>query len=71
MLPTVGIFGSGFQARGQLLGVAAVRELKRVFVYSRSVEKRKDFSREMEETLGVPVSPVENARRLLREWTAS
>ena len=59
---TVGIFGSGFQARGQLLGVAAVRELKRVFVYSRSVEKRKDFSREMEETLGVPVSPVENAR---------
>lgn len=59
---TVGIFGSGFQARGQLLGVAAVRELKRVFVYSRSVEKRKDFSRQMEETLGVPVSPVENAR---------
>ena len=59
---TVGIFGSGFQARGQLLGVAAVRELKRVFVYSRSVEKRKNFSREMEETLGVPVSPVENAR---------
>jgi len=59
---TVGIFGSGFQARGQLLGVAAVRELKRVFVYGRSVEKRKDFSRQMEETLGVPVSPVENAR---------
>ena len=40
---TVGIFGSGFQARGQLLGVAAVRELKRVFVYGRNAERRKSF----------------------------
>jgi len=61
-MSNVGIIGSGFQARGQLMGVAAVRDVKRVFVYSRSVEKRKNFSREMEDTLGVPVSPVENPR---------
>ncbi|HML94695.1 MAG TPA: ornithine cyclodeaminase family protein [Thermodesulfobacteriota bacterium] len=59
---TVGIFGPGYQARGQLMGVAAVRDVKRVFVYGRNAERRKSFSREMEETLGVPVSPVENPR---------
>ncbi len=58
----VGIIGSGFQAKGQLMGVAAVRGVKRVFVYSRNVEKRKAFSRDMEDTLSVPVSPVENPR---------
>src|SRR3990172_7939694 len=56
----VGIFGTGFQARGQLMGVAAVRRLKTVKAYSRNAEKRKSFCEEME------TIPAENSEEVIK-----
>jgi alanine dehydrogenase len=53
---TVGIFGSGKQARTQLLGVSKVRKLSRAVVYSTSEERRAMFAREMSATCGVDVT---------------
>lgn len=55
----VGIYGAGWQARGQLLGVSAVRDVRKVSVYSRNTENRVSFCRDMEEKLGIEVVPVE------------
>ena len=43
---SVGIIGSGFQARSQLDAIRAVRPVSRVRVYSRSPEKRQAFAAE-------------------------
>src|SRR5438445_7895364 len=40
---TVGLIGAGAQAASQLLGLAAVRELERVRVYSPTAERRRAF----------------------------
>ena len=43
---TLGIIGSGFQARSQLEAMRAVRQLESVKVWSRTAEKRDRFARE-------------------------
>lgn len=55
---TVGIFGSGKQARTQLLGVSKVRKLTRAVVYSRSEEHRTAFARDMSAACGFEVVPA-------------
>ena len=58
---TVGIFGTGWQARSQLAAVAAVRPITRIFAYSRSAENRDRFSREISDQLGLSgVKPVDD-----------
>src|SRR5260370_23714691 len=47
---TVGIIGSGFQARTQLDAMRAVRPVKTVRVWSRSEEKRRQFAEECSAT---------------------
>ncbi len=49
------IFGAGTQARTQLEGVAAVRRLKRAFVYSVEVDEARKFAEETSISLGIPV----------------
>jgi alanine dehydrogenase len=44
---TLGLFGTGKQARNALEAIAVVRPLRRVNVYSPSAEHRQDFAREM------------------------
>ena len=63
----VGIYGSGWQARGQLLAVAAVRNVKRIKVYSRDTAARDAFSREMEKQMRITVTPVATAEEAARE----
>jgi alanine dehydrogenase len=55
---TVGIFGSGKQARTQLLGISKVRKLTRAVVWSPSEESRTNFVRDMSEMCGVAVEPA-------------
>jgi ornithine cyclodeaminase/alanine dehydrogenase-like protein (mu-crystallin family) len=55
---TVGIYGSGRQARTQLLGVSKVRKLTRAVVYSRSPDSRAEFAREMSQACGIEVVPA-------------
>ena len=52
---TLGIYGAGWQAESQLEGVAAVRNLERVVVHSRSEDKRRAFADKMGERLGMEI----------------
>ncbi|MDF2703312.1 MAG: ornithine cyclodeaminase [Rubrobacteraceae bacterium] len=52
---TLGLYGAGWQAESQLEAIAAVRDLERVIVHSRSEESRKRFAEKMSERLGMEV----------------
>jgi ornithine cyclodeaminase/alanine dehydrogenase-like protein (mu-crystallin family) len=63
---SVGIFGSGKQARTQLAAVCKVRKVSRVHVYSPSEEHRRQFAQDMSrqcETEVIAVSHPESAAR--------
>ncbi|HEY8503126.1 MAG TPA: ornithine cyclodeaminase family protein [Gemmataceae bacterium] len=55
---TVGVFGTGRQARTQLLAVCKVRDVRRVHVYSPTPEHRSAFAAEMSEACRTEVVPV-------------
>lgn len=63
---TIGLFGSGKQARTQLEAVCKVRSIKRVTVYSPNEERRTRFAQEMApvcQTEVVPVASPEEAAK--------
>ena len=64
---TVGIIGTGYQARTQLEAVCAVRRVKQVRAYSRTPEKRASFASRMGQQLNVVVVPVESAEECIRD----
>ena len=57
----VGIFGSGWQAQGQLEALAAVRKLARVKVFSRNADKLAQFCERMARKLAIDVVPGASA----------
>jgi ornithine cyclodeaminase/alanine dehydrogenase-like protein (mu-crystallin family) len=59
---TVGLFGTGLQARTQLEAVCAVRSISRVEVYGRDADRRRRFAEEMSERCGTEVVPVDSPR---------
>jgi len=54
----VGLFGTGKQARTQLLAVCKVRKISRVQVYSPNEDHRREFAAEMGPLCGVDIMPV-------------
>jgi alanine dehydrogenase len=58
---TLGLYGAGWQAESQLEAIAAVRDLTRVIVHSRSEESRKQFAEKMSERLGMEVETTHSA----------
>jgi ornithine cyclodeaminase/alanine dehydrogenase-like protein (mu-crystallin family) len=63
---TVGILGSGGMARTYLEGFQVVRPIRHVKVFSPTKANRIRFAKEMSETLGIPVEPVDTAREAVR-----
>jgi ornithine cyclodeaminase/alanine dehydrogenase-like protein (mu-crystallin family) len=63
---TVGLFGTGYQARTQIAAVCAARSVEQVKVYSRSAERRAAFAREMGEALGVAMQPAHSPEETVR-----
>lgn len=55
---TVGLYGTGKQARTQLEAVCAVRAIKRVQVFSRDTDRCAAFAAEMSEVCRTDVAPV-------------
>ena len=64
---TIGIVGTGLQARTQLLAIAQVRKLTGVRAFSRDRAHREKFAREMTESLKIPVSAAESAEVAVRD----
>jgi alanine dehydrogenase len=58
---SIGILGSGWQAGTQLTGALCVRDIQTVRCFSPNIENRTKFAREMSETLGIEVIPVDTA----------
>ncbi len=63
---TVGIIGTGFQAETQLAAICQVRQIERVFAFSRNPENREKFAEKMTKLLDVPVHPVSSAEEAVR-----
>ena len=63
---SIGIIGSGNQARTQLESLAAVYEIESATVYSPTTANREAFAREMSAKLGVPVTPAASAEAAVR-----
>lgn len=58
---SVGVIGSGYQARTQLEAVCAVRDIKSAKVFSRTEERRDRFASRMSEKLGIDVTASDSA----------
>lgn len=59
---TVTIFGAGAQAGPQLMAVCAVREIRQVYVVTRSGRRDEPFCAAMGDVLGVEVTPMRDVR---------
>lgn len=55
---TVGIFGTGWQARTQLEAVCAVRPIQSIKAYGRDAPRRQTFCSDMSAQLGIAVEPA-------------
>ncbi len=56
----VAIFGTGVQARIQLMGVCAVRNVNGAVVLDPDTRARHHFADQMSKALGIPIEPVED-----------
>ncbi len=63
----LGLFGTGYQARGQLEALACVLPLRQVFVYGRDPQRREAFAGEMSEKLKLDVTPVDRPQEAAEE----
>jgi ornithine cyclodeaminase/alanine dehydrogenase-like protein (mu-crystallin family) len=64
---TLGVIGTGLQARTQVIAVTAVRAFERILVYGRDEARRDAFAEEMARATGVDASPVTEAEAAIRE----
>jgi alanine dehydrogenase len=55
----LGLFGTGLQARSQLVAACEARTIHRAFVYSRKESRREAFADEMSAELNIEVVPVD------------
>ena len=63
---TLGVIGSGPQARTQAQAICKVRPIREIRVYSRTPEHREQFSREIPAVTGVRAVAVESAENAVR-----
>jgi ornithine cyclodeaminase/alanine dehydrogenase-like protein (mu-crystallin family) len=64
---TVGIIGTGLQARTQLEAITSVRKIESVRAFSRNAENREQFAKEMSERLRLPVEAAATAEEAVRD----
>lgn len=62
-----GIIGAGWQARGQMQAMAAVRKIDCFKVFARSTDKLDVFCRQMSAELGVPVEAAASAQAAVED----
>jgi alanine dehydrogenase len=60
------LMGSGWQASGQALAMAAVRPLREIRIYSPNPQNREKLASELRGSLGIPVIAAESARAAVK-----
>jgi len=63
----LGMIGSGRQAQSQLMAIRSVRNITLAKVYSPDPDHRLQYCRDMRESLGLEVVPVNEAREAIRD----
>ncbi len=63
----VGLIGTGWQARGQLTAVAAVRPIRVAYVYGRHDDRRQRFADQMSGELEIEVRAVDRPQEAVEE----
>ncbi|MCM3023044.1 cyclodeaminase [Heyndrickxia ginsengihumi] len=66
-IETVGVIGTGGQARYQVKALKLVRDFKKVIVYGRSLERAKQYAADISTELGVDVEIANGAERVVKE----
>ncbi len=66
-IATVGVIGSGSQARYQIRSLQLVRDFERVLVYSINREDDERYAKEMAPLLGADVVPADDAETVVRK----
>lgn len=56
----LGVFGTGFQAKGQIRAVCEVRDIKKIIIYGRDRERRLNFCNQIAGETNAEVIPAEN-----------
>ncbi len=64
---TLGIIGTGYQARTQVEATAAVRNLEHIRAFGRNAERLAQFCREMSARVGVTVTPASSTEEAVRD----
>ncbi len=64
---TVGVFGSGWQAEGQILALCALRRFERIQVFARDRARLEAFCQRMSAATGQAVVPAASAEETVRE----
>jgi ornithine cyclodeaminase/alanine dehydrogenase-like protein (mu-crystallin family) len=64
---TLGLYGTGRQARRHLKVMCALRPIKTVKVFSRSADNRKAFCTQMQPYIDAEIIPVDNGRDVARD----
>ena len=59
---TLAVFGCGAQAASHIRALVHVRELERILVWGRSLDRAAGFAQQMEREVGVPISAVADGR---------
>ncbi len=63
----IGIIGTGWQARGQLLALKEVRSIEHIRAFGRDGKRCQIFCQEMEEILGIPIEPTPSAKTCVQD----
>jgi ornithine cyclodeaminase/alanine dehydrogenase-like protein (mu-crystallin family) len=63
---TLGIIGTGLQARTQLEAAVLARKFESIRVFGRDQARRESFAREMTERLGITITPAKSAEAAVR-----
>jgi ectoine utilization protein EutC len=66
-IETVGVIGTGSQAKYQMLALKQVRKFNRLIVYGRNPNRINQYIKEMEPLLNVPINVAQSVEELVKE----
>ena len=63
---SIGIFGSGYQSRFQLLAICSVRDINKIVLTSPSADKKSEYLKSLEKELNIPIIVTHNVEKVLQ-----
>ena len=63
---SIGIFGSGYQSRFQLLAICSVTDINKIVLTSPSADKKSEYLKSLEKELNIPIIVTHNVEKVLQ-----